>query len=68
MIKVLVVDHHPIVRAGLKLLFANDSDIQVVGDVGTGIEIFEFVRRFPVDVIISEIDLLLNSVDQESVL
>uniref|UniRef100_UPI00404AE961 response regulator n=1 Tax=Gelidibacter sp. TaxID=2018083 RepID=UPI00404AE961 len=57
MIKVLVVDHHPIVRAGLKLLFANDSDIQVVGDVGTGIEIFEFVRRFPVDVIISEIDL-----------
>ena len=43
MIKVLVVDHHPIVRTGLKLLFANDSDIQVVGDVGTGIEIFEFV-------------------------
>lgn len=57
MIKVLVVDYHPIVRAGLKLLFDTDPDIEVVGTVGTGIEIFEFIRRFPVDVIISEIDL-----------
>ena len=57
MIKVLVVDYHPIVRAGLKLLFDADRDIEVVGTVGTGIEIFEFIRRYPVDVIISEIDL-----------
>ena len=57
MIKVLVVDFHPIVRTGLKLLFETNPDIEVVGSVGSGIEIFEFVRRFPVDVIISEIDL-----------
>lgn len=57
MIKVLVVDYHPIVREGLKLLFESDPDIEVVGTVGTGIEIFEFIRRYPVDVIISEIDL-----------
>ncbi len=57
MIKVLVVDSHPVVRTGLKLLFENDPDIEVVGSKGSGIEIFEFVRRQPVDVIISEIDL-----------
>jgi DNA-binding NarL/FixJ family response regulator len=57
MIKVLVVDFHPIVRTGLKLLFETNPDIEVVGSVGSGIEIFEFVRRHPVDVIISEIDL-----------
>ncbi|MBO3097235.1 response regulator [Gelidibacter pelagius] len=57
MIKVLVVDYHPIVRKGLKLFFESDPDIEVVGTVGTGIEIFEFIRRYPVDVIISEIDL-----------
>ena len=57
MIKVLVVDYHPIVRAGIKLLFEADPDIEVIGAVGTGIEIFEFIRRFPVDVVISEIDL-----------
>lgn len=57
MIKVLVVDFHPIVRTGLKLLFETDPDIEVVGSIGSGIEIFEFVRRHSVDVIISEIDL-----------
>lgn len=57
MIKVLVVDNHPIIRTGLKLLFESSSEIKVVGSVGSGIEIFEFIRRHPVDVIISEIDL-----------
>ena len=57
MIKVLVVDGHPVVRTGLKLFFQNHNDIQVIGDVGTGVAIFEFVRRNQVDVVISEIDL-----------
>ncbi|GAA0749222.1 MULTISPECIES: response regulator [Flavobacteriaceae] len=57
MIKVLVVDNHPIIRTGLKLLFEHSHEIDVIGGVGSGIEIFEFVRRYPVDVIISEIDL-----------
>lgn len=57
MIKVLVVDNHPIVRTGLKLLFEHDSEIDVIGSVGSGVEIFEFVRRHSVDVIISEIEL-----------
>lgn len=57
MIKILVVDYHPIIRKGLKLLFESDPEIEVVGTVGTGLEIFEFIRRYPVDVIISEIDL-----------
>ncbi|WP_299227025.1 response regulator transcription factor [uncultured Psychroserpens sp.] len=57
MIKVLVVDNHPIVTTGFRLLFENHQNIQVIGFVGSGVEIFEFVRRHPVDVIISEIDL-----------
>lgn len=57
MIKVLVVDYHPIVRTGLKLLFETNPEIEVIGGLGSGIEIFEYVRRNQVDVIISEIDL-----------
>ena len=57
MIKVLVVDNHPIVTTGFQLLFENNEDIRVVGTVGSGVEIFEFVRRHEVDVIISEIEL-----------
>ena len=57
MIKVLVVDNHPIVTTGFKLLFENHEDIRVVGTVSSGVDIFEFVRRNEVDVIISEIEL-----------
>ncbi len=57
MIKVLVVDNHPIVTTGFKLLFENNDDIRVVGTVSSGVDIFEFVRRNEVDVIISEIEL-----------
>ncbi|WP_298900220.1 response regulator transcription factor [uncultured Psychroserpens sp.] len=57
MIKVLVVDNHPIVTTGFQLLFENHDDIQVIGTVGSGVEIFEFVRRHDVDVIVSEIEL-----------
>ena len=57
MIKVLVVDNHPIVTTGFQLMYENHSDIKVVGTVGSGVEIFEFVRRHEVDVIVSEIEL-----------
>ncbi|MCK8480831.1 response regulator transcription factor [Psychroserpens algicola] len=57
MIKVLVVDNHPIVTTGFQLLFENHESINVVGTVGSGVEIFEFVRRHDIDIIISEIEL-----------
>ena len=57
MIKLLVVDSHPIIGVGIKLLFETNPDIEVIGSLGNGIEVFEFIRRHQVDVIISEIDL-----------
>lgn len=57
MIKVLIVDNHPVIRAGLNLIFEPDSEIEIVGTIGRSVEIFEFLRRYPVDVLICEIDL-----------
>jgi DNA-binding NarL/FixJ family response regulator len=57
MIHILVVDSHPIVRTGLELFLNGKQDFKVVGSLGSGIEIFEFLRGNHVDVIISEIDL-----------
>ncbi|MBU2939897.1 response regulator transcription factor [Lacinutrix sp. C3R15] len=57
MIKLLVVDHHPIIRKGLDLLFITSSNIQVVGSLDDGEAIFEFLNKNKVDIIISEIDL-----------
>ncbi len=34
MIRLLLVDDHPLVRDGLKLRFASEADIQVVGEAG----------------------------------
>lgn len=46
-IKVLIVDDHPIMRAGISYIIKAQSDMQVVGEAGTGelaIEIFEHHR------------------------
>ena len=45
MIKVLVADHHPIIRTGLKMLLESSSDIQVIGSATTGKELFDVVGR-----------------------
>ncbi|RCT56074.1 response regulator transcription factor [Winogradskyella sp. KYW1333] len=57
MLNILIVDSHPIVRTGLDLFLNSKPDFNVVGTLNSGIEIFEFVRRNDVDIIISEIDL-----------
>lgn len=57
MIKLLVADHHPIIRKGLELLFLTSPNIQVEGGVDDGESIFDFLKSNTVDIIISEIDL-----------
>ena len=57
MIKVLVADHHPIIRTGLKMLLESSSDIQVIGSATTGKELFDVVGRTKPDIVLSEIDL-----------
>ena len=57
MIKLLVVDHHPIIRKGLELLFITSPNIQIVGTVDNGEAIFDFLKRSQADIILTEIDL-----------
>jgi len=57
MIKVLVVDHHPIVRKGIVKMFETSSEIDVVGEADNGRELFNFIEHHRVDIVISEIDL-----------
>jgi DNA-binding NarL/FixJ family response regulator len=57
MIKLLVVDHHPIIRKGLELLFVTSPHIQVTGSVDDGEAIFDFLKHNRVDIILCETDL-----------
>ena len=57
MIKLLIADHHPIIRKGLELLFSASSNIQIVANLDDGEAIIDFVKKNPVDIILTEIDL-----------
>jgi len=57
MIKLLVVDQHPIVCKGLELIFNATPEIKFVGSVNNGGAIVKFLKSTPVDVILTEIDL-----------
>lgn len=57
MIKVLVVDPHPIFRLGMETLIKRTPDLHLAGSLNSGVEVFEFVRRHHVDVVVLEVDL-----------
>jgi two-component system NarL family response regulator len=45
-IKVMVVDDHPIVREGWTAIVSRQKDMRVVAEAGTGEEALEFFKRF----------------------
>jgi DNA-binding NarL/FixJ family response regulator len=54
-IRVVLVDDQPLVRAGLRVLIADTTDIDVVGEAGTGAEAVPLVREVHPDVVVMDI-------------
>lgn len=54
-ISVLLVDNHPLVRQGVRSLLETYSDIEVVGDAGSGEEAVEFVLDQAPDVVLMDL-------------
>jgi two-component system invasion response regulator UvrY len=61
MIKVIIADDHPIVRAGLKQILSEATDIMVAGEAGSGHELLEQVCREVFDVVL--LDLKMPGMD-----
>ena len=57
MIKVLVADNHPIVRAGLNSVIKGSKSADVVGNVSTTGELFDFLAKENADIILLEMDI-----------
>lgn len=57
MIKLLVVDQHPIISKGLELIFNTTQEIKFIGSVADGETLFDFISKNQVDLILIEIDL-----------
>jgi len=57
MIKLMLVDDHDIVRAGLRRLLENQKNINIVGDFGSGELAYQFLRKNLVDVIVMDLSM-----------
>ncbi len=66
MIRVIIADDHPIVRAGLKQIIVEDDGIEITGEASKGTELLEHVRHTDFDVIL--LDLTMPGMDGLDVL
>lgn len=54
-IRLLIVDDHPIVRGGLRGVFADDPDFEVVGEAANGTEAVAQAGHLAVDVVLMDL-------------
>ena len=52
MIRTLILDHHPVLRAGVKVVLDAEGDMMVVGDTGAPPELLPLLRRTRPDVVL----------------
>ena len=63
-IRLLIVDDHPVVRDGIKGLFAGDPDFEVVGEAADGREAVSRTEVFRPDVVLMDLRMpVLGGVD-----
>ena len=54
-IRLLIVDDHPIMRDGLRGVFSDDPDFEVVGEAGDGAEAVRLAQQVEPDVILMDL-------------
>ena len=57
MIRIVIVDDHAIVRAGLRQFLVEQPDLQVVGEAANGREALDLVRKGGIDVIVMDLSM-----------
>ncbi len=56
-VRILIVDDHAVVRAGLRLLLSADPEMQIAGEAGDGAEALRLARDLAPDVVLMDISM-----------
>ncbi|MEN1924980.1 response regulator [Luteimonas sp. MJ293] len=57
MIRVFMVDDHALVRTGLRMILATESDIEIVGEADCGEDALPLIRKLKPDVVLCDLHL-----------
>ncbi len=57
MLRVIIADDHPVVRAGLKQVLSESADILVAGEADSGEALLRKIQRQPYDVVLLDITM-----------
>ncbi|MGD1153822.1 MAG: response regulator transcription factor [Syntrophales bacterium] len=57
MIRIIIVDDHPVVRRGLKQILHEEPDIKVIGEAESAQEAFKIIRTIDCDAVVLDISL-----------
>ena len=60
-IQILIVDDHSVVRQGLRMFLAMDSELEIIGEAATGKEAISMVEDLKPDVVL--MDLVMPEMD-----
>lgn len=57
MIKILIAEDHAIVRNGLRQIFSDSTDLEVVGEATNGSEVLELARKLAFDLLLLDMTM-----------
>jgi len=61
MIRIILADHHQIIREGLKMILKNESDLKVVAEAQTGIQVSQKIQNTACDILLLDMDIPGNN-------
>lgn len=57
MVRIHIADDHPLIREGIKKILQEESDMIVVGETSSGLEVFNSIKGQEIDIVLLDISM-----------